>query len=153
MNDSQLIKFLLDNATGLSVSTLSLYLMFRLFDKHLARLTIHLESLQRLVVILHTRGERYQREVEKTLGRIEQRINQPPANQPINQPINQRWERQDEPLFQSWLQAWSPAPQKNPSPILRPDGADQTPFNRQPPNHVEQNNKPSDPLAELAKNL
>lgn len=145
MNDNQLIKFLLDNATGLSVSVLSLYLMFRLFDKHLARLTIHLESLQRLVVILHTRGERYQHEVEKTLGRIEQRINQAP--------INQRWERQDEPLFQSWLQDWSPAPRKNPSPTLRPDGADQTPFNRQPPNHVEQGNKPSDPLAELAKNL
>ncbi|MGI9461214.1 MAG: hypothetical protein ACR2NY_01380 [Alphaproteobacteria bacterium] len=76
MNDHQLIKFFFDNATGLSVSIISLYLMFRLFDKHLVRLTQHLEALHRLVIILYNRGERYQQETEKTLERIEQKLEQ-----------------------------------------------------------------------------
>ena len=74
LSDNQLLKFFIDNATGLSVSVLSLYFMFRLFDKHLTKLTWHLESLHQLVIILQSRGERYERETEGALRRIEQKI-------------------------------------------------------------------------------
>ncbi|MDI9314435.1 MAG: hypothetical protein QM529_07175 [Hydrotalea sp.] len=92
--DTQLIRFFIDNATGLSVSMLSLYFMFRLFDKHLTNLTAHLESLNDLVMILHNRGEGYQRDTTNALRRIEQKITRWPTNNLANnnfrQPKNQR---------------------------------------------------------------
>lgn len=74
MNDSNLIKFFLDNASGLSVSLLALFFMFRLCDGHLTKVSHHLESLQEAVWLLTARHDHNRRDVERTLLRVEQKL-------------------------------------------------------------------------------
>ncbi len=71
-----LVRFIFDNASGLTLGFTGMVMMYRLCDKHLSKISERLETLSETIQSANISFKSQQLSTEKALFRIDEKINQ-----------------------------------------------------------------------------